>query len=77
LGFDPLILANEGKVVAVVAEEVAEIILQRMKAHPLGRDAAIIGEVREEPRGKVILRTRIGLTRIMDMMVGEPLPRIC
>ncbi len=77
LGFDPLILANEGKVVAVVAEEVAEIILQRMKAHPLGRDAAIIGEVREEPRGKVILRTRIGLTRIMDMMVGELLPRIC
>jgi hydrogenase expression/formation protein HypE len=77
LGFDPLILANEGKVVAVVAEEVADIILQRMKAHPLGRDAAIIGEVREEPRGKVILRTRIGLTRIMDMMVGEPLPRIC
>jgi hydrogenase expression/formation protein HypE len=77
LGFDPLILANEGKLVAVVAEEVAEIILQRMKAHPLGRDAAIIGEVREEPRGKVILRTRIGLTRIVDMMVGEPLPRIC
>jgi hydrogenase expression/formation protein HypE len=77
LGFDPLILANEGKLVAVVAEEVAEIILRRMKAHPLGRDAAIIGEVREEPRGKVILRTRIGLTRIVDMMVGEPLPRIC
>jgi len=48
-----------------------------MKAHPLGRDAAIIGEVQEDPKGKVILRTRIGLTRIMDMMVGEPLPRIC
>jgi len=77
LGFDPLILANEGKLVAVVAEEVAEMILQRMKTHPLGREAAIIGEVREEPREKVILRTRIGLTRIMDMMVGEPLPRIC
>jgi hydrogenase expression/formation protein HypE len=77
LGFDPWILANEGKLVAVVAAEVAEKILRRMKAHPLGKDAAIIGEVREEPRGKVILRTRIGLTRIMDMMVGEPLPRIC
>jgi hydrogenase expression/formation protein HypE len=77
LGFDPWILANEGKLVAVVAAEVAEKILQRMKAHPLGKDASIIGEVREEPRGKVILRTRIGLTRIMDMMVGEPLPRIC
>jgi hydrogenase expression/formation protein HypE len=77
LGFDPLILANEGKLVAVVAEEVAEKILRRMRAHPLGQNAAIIGEVRDEPRGKVILRTRIGLTRIVDMMVGEPLPRIC
>jgi hydrogenase expression/formation protein HypE len=77
LGFDPLILANEGKLVAIVAVGAAEMILRRMKAHPQGRDAAIIGEVREEPKGKVILRTRIGLARIMDMMVGEPLPRIC
>jgi hydrogenase expression/formation protein HypE len=77
LGFDPLILANEGKLVAIVSAGAAEMILQRMKAHPQGRDAAIIGEVREESKGKVILRTRIGLARIMDMMVGEPLPRIC
>jgi hydrogenase expression/formation protein HypE len=77
LGFDPLVLANEGKLVAIVAAEAAELILQQMKAHPHGRDAALIGEVREEPKGKVILRTRIGLTRIMDMMVGELLPRIC
>ena len=77
LGFDPLLLANEGKLVAIVAAEAAEMILQRMKSHPQGRDAAIIGEVREEPKGKVIQRTRIGLTRIVDMMVGEPLPRIC
>jgi len=77
LGFDPLILANEGKLVAVVDAGAAEMILRRMKAHPRGREAAIIGEVRAEPKGKVILRTRIGLTRIMDMMVGEPLPRIC
>jgi hydrogenase expression/formation protein HypE len=77
LGFDPLILANEGKVVAIVDAGAAEMILRQMKAHPLGRDAAIIGEVQEEPKGKVILRTRMGLTRIMDMMVGEPLPRIC
>jgi hydrogenase expression/formation protein HypE len=77
LGFDPLILANEGKLVAIVAAEAAETILRRMKAHPHGRDATFIGEVREEPKGKVILRTRIGLTRIMDMMVGELLPRIC
>jgi hydrogenase expression/formation protein HypE len=77
LGFDPLILANEGKLVAIVDAGAAEMILRQMKAHPQGRDAAIIGEVQEEPKGKVILRTRIGLTRVMDMMVGEPLPRIC
>jgi hydrogenase expression/formation protein HypE len=72
-----LILANEGKLVAIVAAEAAEMILRRMKAHPRGRDAAIIGEVREESNGKVILQTRMGLARIVDMMVGEPLPRIC
>jgi len=77
LGLDPLILANEGKLVAIVAEEAAEMVLQRMQAHPFGREAAIIGEVREEPIEKVVLRTRLGLTRIMDMVVGEPLPRIC
>lgn len=77
LGLDPLILANEGKLVAVVAPEAAAKILQRMQAHPLGKDAAIIGEVQEEPRGKVVLRTSIGSTRLMDMIVGEPLPRIC
>lgn len=77
LGFDPFIMANEGKLVAIVAEEAAEGLLQNMKAHPLGREAALIGEVREEPRGKVILRTAMGSTRLMDMMVGEPLPRIC
>ena len=77
LGLDPLILANEGKLVAVVAAEAAEKILQKMHSHTLGRDAAIIGEVREEPRGKVVLRTSIGSTRLMDMLVGEPLPRIC
>jgi hydrogenase expression/formation protein HypE len=77
LGFDPMILANEGKLVAVVAAEDAEKILQRMRAHPRGRDAAIIGEVREDPAGKVILRTRLGSSRIVDMLVGEALPRIC
>jgi len=77
LGLDPFILANEGRLVAVVAEEVAEMILQRMRTHPLGQEAALIGEVREEPKQKVVLRTRIGLTRILDMVVGEPLPRIC
>jgi hydrogenase expression/formation protein HypE len=77
LGFEPWNLANEGKLVAIVAAEAAEAILRGMKDHPLGRDAAMIGEVKEDPPGKVILRTPIGSTRLLDMMVGEPLPRIC
>jgi hydrogenase expression/formation protein HypE len=77
LGFEPWTLANEGKMVAIVSQEDAERVLRGMKGHPLGRDAAIIGEVREEPRGKVVLRTAIGSPRLLDMMVGEPLPRIC
>ena len=77
LGLDPWAMANEGKLVAVVAADDAERILREMQAHPLGRQAAMIGEVREEPTGKVILQTLIGSTRILDMMVGEALPRIC
>ncbi|MBI2412566.1 MAG: hydrogenase expression/formation protein HypE [Deltaproteobacteria bacterium] len=77
LGFDPLYLANEGKLVAVVAKGSAEKILSAMKKNPLGRDAAIIGEVREAPRGKVLLETSIGNMRIIDMLSGEQLPRIC
>jgi hydrogenase expression/formation protein HypE len=77
LGFEPWNLANEGKLVAIVAAEAVERILGEMKSHPLGRDAVIIGQVQEEPRGKVVMRTPIGSTRILDMMVGEPLPRIC
>ena len=77
LGFEPWNMANEGKLVAIVAADAAEAILGEMSEHPLGRDAAIIGEVREDFPGKVVLRTPIGSTRILDMMVGEPLPRIC
>lgn len=77
LGFDPLYLANEGKLIAMVAREDAEKVLEKMRAHPLGKEAAIIGEVREEPKGKVYLRTLVGSTRIVDMLVGEALPRIC
>jgi hydrogenase expression/formation protein HypE len=77
LGLDPFILANEGKLIAIVGAGEAEKILAAMKAHPLGRDAALVGEVREEPAARVILRTSIGSTRIVDMLVGEPLPRIC
>lgn len=77
LGFEPWNLANEGKLVAIVSAEAAEAVLNAMRAHPLGRDAVRIGGVRKEPPGKVLLRTSIGSTRILDMMVGEPLPRIC
>ena len=77
LGFEPWNMANEGKLVVIVATDAAEAILGEMSEHLLGRDAAIIGEVREDFPGKVVLRTPIGSTRILDMMVGEPLPRIC
>lgn len=77
LGLDPLTIANEGKLLAVVAADVAEAALEAMRAHPLGRDAALIGEVLAEPAAMVFLRTDIGGTRVLDMLVGDPLPRIC
>ena len=77
LGYDPLYLANEGKVVIVVAQEAAEPVLHVMREHPLGKDSQIIGEVVDEPKGKVILRTEIGGHRIIDMLTGVQLPRIC
>ena len=77
LGLDPLYLANEGKLVAVVPREAAEQVLAAMRAHPSGAYAAIIGEVTEEPAGVVVLHTGFGGQRIVDMLVGEQLPRIC
>ncbi len=77
LGLDPLTIANEGKLLAVVAPEHAAAALAAMRAHPLGQAAAIIGEVRAEPAAMVFLRTDIGGTRVLDMLVGDPLPRIC
>ncbi|GIX07939.1 MAG: hypothetical protein KatS3mg115_2342 [Candidatus Poribacteria bacterium] len=77
LGFDPLYIANEGKVLAVVAPEVAEAVLEAWRGLPLGRQAAQIGEVRPEPAGEVHCATQIGGTRIVDMLAGEQLPRIC
>jgi hydrogenase expression/formation protein HypE len=77
LGLDPLYLANEGKLIAIVERSWTGEILKRMKGHPLGMDASIIGEVREEPQGKVLIRTRIGGTRILPMLKGSQLPRIC
>lgn len=76
LGYDVFQVANEGKMVAVVPAEEADAALAAMKASPYGEDAAIIGEVSEGP-GKVYVKTSFGATRIMDMLVGEQLPRIC
>ncbi len=77
LGIDPLYVANEGKLVAVVAPEAADEALRRLRAHDLGADAKLVGEVRPEPAGLVVLETAFGGTRIVDMLVGDPLPRIC
>ena len=77
LGFDPLYLANEGKLLAFVAPQDAEATLAAVKSDPFGKDAAVIGEVVEDHTGQVILETRIGGSRIVDMLAGEQLPRIC
>jgi hydrogenase expression/formation protein HypE len=77
LGLDPLTIANEGKLLAIIAPDRAGAALETMRAHPLGREAAIIGEVRAEPVAMVFLRTDIGGTRVLGMLVGDPLPRIC
>lgn len=77
LGIDPLYVANEGKMLFVVPPEDAETVLTVLKQHPLGRDAAIIGQVEKEPEGIVLLETGIGGARVLDMLTGDPLPRIC
>lgn len=77
LGFDPLYIANEGKLVCFVPREEAAKVLAVMKQTHYGEDAVIIGEVAEEPKGRVLLKTAIGSTRIVDMLAGEMLPRIC
>lgn len=77
LGLDPLYLANEGKIVVVAPPDQAEDALAAMRSHPLGADAAIIGRVGSENEGRVTMRTTFGGRRIVDMLVGEQLPRIC
>ena len=77
LGLDPLYIANEGKLLAIVPPEFAEDIVAALREHPLGADAQIIGEVWAEPKGLVFLQTEIGGNRVVDMLVGDPLPRIC
>jgi hydrogenase expression/formation protein HypE len=77
LGIDPFYVANEGKFVAVVPPGEAEAALVALRAHPLGREAVVIGEIRTQPARIVVLLTAFGGTRIVDMLVGDPLPRIC
>ncbi len=77
LGLDPLYVANEGKLLAIVPGDAADAVLAAMQAHPLGRRAAIIGEVTADHAGFVLMKTRIGGTRVVDMLSGEQLPRIC
>lgn len=77
LGFDPLYMANEGKIVIIVGKEDAEKALNLMQSHDLGRHAAIIGEVIGQHEGMVLLKTSVGADRILDMLSGEQLPRIC
>ena len=77
LGFDPLYVANEGKVIVIVPRGEADQALAAMHAHPYGKDAALIGAVSESPKSRVLLKTKIGGTRILDMLAGEMLPRIC
>ena len=77
LGIDPLYVANEGKLVAFVAPEAADAALEAMRRTEAGADAAVIGEVRAEPPGRVLGRTAFGGHRIIDVLVGDPLPRIC
>ncbi|RAY15702.1 hydrogenase expression/formation protein HypE [Actinomadura craniellae] len=77
LGIDPLYVACEGRLVAVVPGEQSAVALAALHAHPLGAGAAVIGEVRADPPGLVLARTAFGGTRIVDLLVGDPLPRIC
>lgn len=77
LGLDPLFVANEGKLIAIVASEKANDVVERMQSHAQGRDARIIGEVVEEHPTMVLMKTEIGGTRVLDTLFGEQLPRIC
>ena len=77
LGFDPLNIANEGKVIVICEKKVSEKIIEKMKKNKYGKDAKIIGEIVREPEGKVILKTITGSIRIVDAPIGEQFPRIC
>jgi hydrogenase expression/formation protein HypE len=77
LGLDPLYVANEGKLIAIVPGEAAELLLATMRAHPLGKDSSIIGTVVEDPHHFVQMTTSFGGDRVVDWLAGEQLPRIC
>ena len=77
LGLDPLYVANEGKLLAIVPSDSAAVVLRKMREHPLGRDAQVIGEVVSDHPGMVLMKTGIGGTRVVDVLFGEQLPRIC
>jgi hydrogenase expression/formation protein HypE len=77
LGLDPLYVANEGKLVAICPAAEAERLLDVMRGHPLGREAALVGEVREDAHRFVQMQTALGGSRIVDWLSGEQLPRIC
>ncbi|MEM7132236.1 MAG: hydrogenase expression/formation protein HypE [Chloroflexota bacterium] len=77
LGLDPLYIANEGKLIAIVAQEDAERLLETMQRHPYGQQSTVIGEVTAQHPGMVVAKTGLGATRVVDMQIGEQLPRIC
>jgi hydrogenase expression/formation protein HypE len=77
LGIDPVYVASEGRLIAVVAADATDEALRLLRAHPLGADAAVVGDVRAEPEELVLMETAFGGSRIVDMLVGDPLPRIC
>ncbi len=77
LGLDPLYVANEGKLVAIVAADCADAALAAMQSHPLGRDARVIGYATQAHAGRVVLKTILGVSRVVEMLTGEQLPRIC
>jgi hydrogenase expression/formation protein HypE len=77
MGFDPLYVANEGKVIIIVDEKYSNKILKVMRNHRYGKRANIIGKIISDPKGRVLMRTRLGTSRIVDMLSGEMLPRIC
>jgi hydrogenase expression/formation protein HypE len=77
LGIDPLYVACEGRMVVVVSADVADEALSALRSHPLGAGAALVGRIKDDPPGLVLLKTAFGGTRIVDLLVGDPLPRIC